>query len=47
MLLQLQRYEYDIHVVYKPGKQMYVADTLSRAPLPEIEHCLDEDVAFM
>ncbi|KAA0722308.1 Retrovirus-related Pol polyprotein from transposon opus [Triplophysa tibetana] len=30
MLLQLQRY--DITLVYKKGKQMYLADTLSRVP---------------
>lgn len=30
MLLQLQRY--NISLVYKKGKQMYIADTLSRAP---------------
>uniref|UniRef100_A0A8C1X2E4 Gypsy retrotransposon integrase-like protein 1 n=1 Tax=Cyprinus carpio TaxID=7962 RepID=A0A8C1X2E4_CYPCA len=29
MLLQLQRY--DIHIVYTPGNQMHIADTLSRA----------------
>ena len=34
MLLQLQ--EYDINLVYKRGKEMYLADTLSRAYPPEI-----------
>ena len=29
MLLRLQHYEIEIH--YKPGKQMFIADTLSRA----------------
>lgn len=33
MLLRLQGY--DLKVTYKPGKYMYLADTLSRAPLPE------------
>ena len=32
MLLQLQRY--NIKLVYKPGTQMYIADTLSRAYMP-------------
>jgi len=26
---------YPIHVTYKPGKELFIADTLSRAPLPE------------
>ena len=34
MLLQLQ--EYDINLVYKRGKEMYLADTLSRGYPPEI-----------
>ena len=34
MLLQLQ--EYDINLVYKKGKEMYLADALSRAYPPEI-----------
>ena len=29
MLLKLQRY--NINLVYKPGKELYIADTLSRA----------------
>ena len=33
MLLQLQRYSLD--VVYRPGEQQVVADTLSRAPLSQ------------
>ena len=32
MLLRLQKY--DIRVMYTPGKELYVADTLSRAYLP-------------
>lgn len=28
-MLRLQRY--DLNITYKPGKEMYVADTLSRA----------------
>ena len=37
MLLQLQKYSLIVH--YKKGKQMYLADTLSRAYLPET-HCI-------
>ena len=33
MLLQLQKYS--LNVGYKKGKEMYLADTLSRAYLPE------------
>ena len=32
MLLNLQKY--DLTVEYKPGKGLYIADTLSRAPSP-------------
>jgi len=35
MLLRLQRY--DLHVVYKKGTEMYLADTLSRAYLEKAE----------
>lgn len=35
MLLRLQRYDYKL--TYKPGKQLVVADALSRAALPECE----------
>ena len=44
MLLQLQRYSLD--VVYRPGEQQVVADTLSRAPLSQTatEWKLDEVV---
>ncbi|CAH2208146.1 jg24630, partial [Pararge aegeria aegeria] len=34
MMLRIQGYRFK--VVYKPGKYMFVADTLSRAPLPEL-----------
>ena len=42
MLLQLQRYH--LNVVYKPGKELLIADTLSRAylsnePTPETNNC--------
>ena len=33
MLLRLQRYT--LKVTYKPGKELYIADTLSRAFLKE------------
>ncbi|CAH2092466.1 unnamed protein product [Euphydryas editha] len=36
MMLRIQCY--DFIVVYKPGKYMFVADTLSRAALPELMH---------
>ena len=32
--LQLQRF--DFRLVYKPGKELYIADTLSRAPSPRL-----------
>ena len=31
MMLTLQKY--DLHVVYKPGKSLHIADALSRAPV--------------
>ena len=37
MLLTLQKY--NLQVVYKKGTQMFLADTLSRAFLPEINAC--------
>ena len=42
MLLQLQRYH--LQLVYKPGKELLIADTLSRAyllnePTPEKNNC--------
>ena len=37
MLLRLQKY--NLQVVYKKGKEMFLADTLSRAYLPEVNVC--------
>ena len=37
MLLKLQKFH--LKVTYKNGKSMYLADTLSRAYLPEIHSC--------
>jgi len=37
MLLQLQKYS--LVVRYKKGTPMYLADTLSRAHLPEVQAC--------
>ena len=37
MLLRLQRYDLTIH--YKKGKDMFLADALSPAPLPEVSNC--------
>jgi hypothetical protein len=34
MRLQLQRF--DFRLVYKPGKELFIADTLSRAPSPRL-----------
>ena len=43
MLLQLQRYS--VEVIYKPGKEMYLPDTLSQAYLnEEKEDLLDEEL---
>lgn len=36
MMMRVQGF--DIKVVYTPGKYMYIADTLSRAPLKELMH---------
>ena len=41
MLLRLQRY--DINLQYKPGKEMLLADTLSRAHLAETAEEISED----
>ena len=40
MLLKVQKY--DIVIVYKPGREMYLADTLSRAFLPTTENTQGE-----
>ena len=37
MLLQLQKYSLNVH--YRKGKDMYLADTLSHAYLPEEQVC--------
>ena len=37
MLLQLQKYTLDVK--YKKGEHMYLADTLSRAYIPEVNVC--------
>ena len=37
MLLQLQKYTFDVK--YKKGEHMYLADTLSRAYIPEVNVC--------
>ena len=36
LLLRLQ--QYDVEICYKPGPEMYPADTLSRAYLPTTDH---------
>ncbi|XP_063547273.1 uncharacterized protein K02A2.6-like [Cydia strobilella] len=36
MMMRIQGFEF--RVEYTPGKYMYIADTLSRAPLPELMH---------
>ena len=40
MLLKVQKY--DVSIVYKPGPEMYLADTLSRAFLPTTENSQGE-----
>ena len=40
MLLKIQKY--DVTIVYKPGPEMYLADTLSRAFLPTTENTQGE-----
>ena len=42
MLLKLQKYTLD--VTYVPGKEMYVADTLSRAFLSDYEEDFDPEM---
>jgi len=45
MLLKLQRYH--LHVVYKKGSELYIADALSRAYLPETLNEPEEDYEVM
>jgi hypothetical protein len=40
MMLSLQKY--DLTVQYKPGKSLYIADTLSRAPSPAVGESQDQ-----
>ena len=40
MMLSLQKY--DLTVQYKPGKSLYIADTLSRAPSPAVGESEDQ-----
>ena len=42
MIMKLQRY--DIRVQYKKGSELYFADTLSRAHLPDTSKDLDEEL---
>jgi hypothetical protein len=44
LLLQLQRYNFEL--VYKPGKELFIADTLSRAYLPNKETEEEDDEEF-
>ena len=39
VIMSIQKYP--IHVVYKPGKELLIADTLSRAPLPQTANELE------
>ena len=45
MRLQLQKY--DIELVYKKGAELYIADTLSRAPLRDTTQSFDEQDQFV
>ena len=48
LLLRLQ--PYDVSMVYKPGSQMFIGDTLSRAPIDDAktsENLVDEDIAAL
>ncbi|XP_060073561.1 uncharacterized protein K02A2.6-like [Ylistrum balloti] len=42
MLLRLQRYDFTL--IYRPGKELVVADTLSRAYLPNKDGNMDEEL---
>ncbi|KAB0790057.1 hypothetical protein PPYR_15620 [Photinus pyralis] len=37
---------YDLNVMYKPGKEMYISDTLSRSPLSDSIVDLQEDITL-
>jgi transposase InsO family protein len=39
MILSIQKYP--LHVTYKPGKELLIADTLSRSPLPDLANELE------
>ncbi len=43
MLLRLQKYDFVIK--HKPGKDLVVADTLSRAPLPDTDPAIDKEIS--
>lgn len=43
LLLSLQKY--DLNVIFKPGKTMFLADTLSRAFLPETKEDLELEIS--
>ena len=44
MMLRLQKYTFQL--IYKKGKHMYLADTLSRAPLKTTEQHSNEEASF-
>lgn len=46
MLLALQRYDIEVHVVYQPGEQQVIADVLSRLPTTESPAVEDENLAL-
>lgn len=43
LLLSLQKY--DLNVIFKPGKTMFLADTLSRAFLPETKEDFEIEIS--
>lgn len=48
--LMMKLYKYDLTVTYKPGKEMYISDTLSRAPMEgeciEFDQELEQELAI-
>ena len=44
MLLRLQKYDFVIK--HKPGKDLVVADTLSRAPLPVLDPEIEKEISY-